>query len=277
MREVDYTGPLARRSPAARRQSQTRQHAIARADAGTQPRPTRLILTRMRNTAKLLFAGAFALLLAARSRVAAARCWRQGPGAPRPSHSPQPPSFRVSADLISTDVIVRDAKNQFVPDLKKSDFELYEDGVKQDDRLVRPRSTAGAPTTSCRCRWRAPQEGLLIPPKRPTSDASGRVFILFIDDLHLDFRSTPKTRELLKKISKNLIHDGDMFGIVTTGTSSVSQQLTYDVRCSSRDHPRITGNALKLSGDQGSWRGAARDRPRCGTARTSPSRRSTTC
>ena len=46
------------------------------------------------------------------------------------------------------------------------------------------------------------------------------MFLLFIDDLHLGFRETPRTRDLLKKMLKNLIHDGDMFGIVTTGTSS---------------------------------------------------------
>ena len=89
----------------------------------------------MRNTAKLLFAGTFALLLTLEP------AWlqtllAQGQSGPRPpivTPAPQtPPSFRVSADLISTDVIVRDAKNQFLPDLKESDFELYEDGVKQD-------------------------------------------------------------------------------------------------------------------------------------------------
>ena len=34
--------------------------------------------------------------------------------------------------MITTDVIVRDNNGQFVADLKKEDFEVYEDGVKQD-------------------------------------------------------------------------------------------------------------------------------------------------
>ena len=38
---------------------------------------------------------------------------------------------------------------------------------------------------------------------------------------------------------RNLIHDGDMFGIVSTGTSSISEQLTYDRQVlESRDQPR---------------------------------------
>ncbi len=54
---------------------------------------------------------------------------------------------------------------------------------------------------------------------------------------------------------KNLIHDGDMFGIVTTGTSSISQQLTYDRQILSSAVERITGNGLKaqevIQGGQG--------------------------
>ena len=32
----------------------------------------------------------------------------------------------------------------------------------------------------------------------------------------MDFRNTGRIRDLFKKISKELIHDGDMFGIVST-------------------------------------------------------------
>ena len=42
------------------------------------------------------------------------------------------PTFRVSVDLVTTDVIVRDQKSdQFVADIKADEFEVYEDGVKQ--------------------------------------------------------------------------------------------------------------------------------------------------
>src|SRR4029079_4954580 len=42
------------------------------------------------------------------------------------------PTFRVKIDLVMTDVIPRDDKGNFVADLSKDDFELYEDGVKQE-------------------------------------------------------------------------------------------------------------------------------------------------
>ena len=199
----------------------------------------------MRTTAKFLFAGAFALLVVAFFPRAVALLAQQQPPAPPPVQpAAQLPEFRVVSELVSTDVIVRDAKEQFVADLDKADFEVYEDGVKQQIVsfvLSHGGRIYGQPTTPSVVR----REGVFVPPSRPTSDASGRVFLLFIDDLHLDFGSTPKTRDLLKRMLKNLIHDGDMFGIVTTGTSSVSQQLTYDRQVLESAISRITGGALK--------------------------------
>jgi hypothetical protein len=49
-----------------------------------------------------------------------------------PVPAQQNPTFRVQVDLVTTDVLVRDDKGNFVPDLKKGDFEVYEDGVLQD-------------------------------------------------------------------------------------------------------------------------------------------------
>jgi VWFA-related protein len=215
----------------------------------------------MRNTAKLLLTGLFALLVATapswhpQSLLAqGARTTPQAPPKPVGTVTPQSPlTIRVISDLVSSDVIVRDSKNQFVADLKKEDFEIYEDGVKQDT-VVFSLIHGGRTFTQQVAPVAAASEGLLIPARRPTNDASGRVFIIFVDDLHLDFRMTPKTRELLKKISKNLLHDGDMYGLVTTGTSSVSQQLTYDKQILDSAIERITGNAMKLSEiRQSSW------------------------
>src|ERR1700724_3837556 len=44
----------------------------------------------------------------------------------------KPPTFRVQVDLVTNDVMVRDKDGNFVSDLTKDDFEVYEDGVKQD-------------------------------------------------------------------------------------------------------------------------------------------------
>ena len=104
---------------------------------------------------------------------------------------------------------------------------MLEDGVKQDlitfvlthgGRVLNDVSAPPPPV----------QEGILLPPPRPTNDASGRIFLIFVDDLHMDFRNTGRIRDLFKKIRKELIHDGDMFGIVSTGPSSIADR--HDLR-----------------------------------------------
>jgi VWFA-related protein len=192
----------------------------------------------MRNPATLLSAFALAVLLAVRLHA------QQAPPVPPAPPQPAQPTFRASVDLVTTDVIVRDNRDQFVADLKAGEFEVFEDGVKQE--IVSLVLTHGGRVFNVQAPPPPPaQEGIILPPSRPTSDAAGRVFLLFIDDLHLDFQNTPRTRDLLKRMLRNLIHEGDMFGIVTTGTSSISQQLTYDRQVLESAISRVTGGGLK--------------------------------
>lgn len=174
----------------------------------------------------------------------------QTPPAPaspaRPQGQEPQPVFRARADLVTSDVIVRDGNGQFVSDIKKEEFEIYEDGVRQD--IVSMVLVHGGRTFNVEAPPPPPTaEGIILPSKRPTNDAAGRIFIVFVDDLHLDFRNTGRIRELFKKIGKTLIHEGDMFGIVSTGPSSLSIDLTYDLKRFDEAIKRISGNALKPS------------------------------
>jgi len=162
--------------------------------------------------------------------------------------APQRPGdvIRRSVDLVTTDVIVRDNQGQFISTLGKNDFEVYEDGVKQD--LVTFVLTHGGRVLNDLAAPPPPvQEGILLPPPRPTNDASGRIFLIFVDDLHMDFRNTGRIRDLFKKISKELVHDGDLFGIVSTGPSSIEQDMTYDRKRLDEAISKIAGNGLKPS------------------------------
>ena len=91
------------------------------------------------------------------------------------------------------------------------------------------------------------QEGIILPTARPRNDAAGRIFLLIVDDLHLDFRNTGRIRDLFKRISNTLVHEGDMFGIVSTGPSSLAIDLTYDRKILTESIKKITGNCLKPS------------------------------
>lgn len=167
-------------------------------------------------------------------------------GAPQAPGSQQQPTFRVAVDLVTMDVIVRNNQDQFLADLSPQDFEVFEDGVKQDvksftlvhgGRVHNLQAPPPPPT----------QEGIILPVSRPRNDAAGRIFLIIVDDLHLDFRNTGRIRDLFKRVSRMLVHEGDMFGIVSTGPSSLAIDLTYDRKILDDAIKKITGNGLKPS------------------------------
>jgi VWFA-related protein len=166
---------------------------------------------------------------------------QQTPAKPAPADDRQ--VFRTAVNLITSDVIVRDNRGQFVADLKKDDFEVFEDGVKQE--VISFTLTHGGRIYNVAAPPPPPaQEGIILPPSRPANDAAGRIFIIFVDDLHLDFRNTGRIRELFKKVRKELIHEGDMFGIVSTGPSSLAIDLTYDLKRLDQAINKISGAGL---------------------------------
>ena len=156
------------------------------------------------------------------------------------------PTFRVSVDLVTTDAIPRDSRGQFIADLTKDDFEILEDGVPQEISSMilihggRVYNQLAPPPPPA-------QEGIILPVSRPTNDAAGRIFVLFVDDLHMQFRDTGRIRQLFQKISKTLIHEGDLFGIVSTGPSSLSIDLTYDRSRLDEAIKKISGSGLRPS------------------------------
>jgi VWFA-related protein len=182
---------------------------------------------------------------------------QERPAAPAPATTPAPPAtapvtdpanptFRTAVNLVSSDVIVRNKRGQFQADLTKDDFQILEDGVPQTitsftlvhgGRVYQTQTVAAAPV----------REGIILPPSRPVNDAAGRIIIFVIDDLHLDFRDTHRVRRLFRDMAKELVHEGDLFGIVSTGTSSIAIDLTYDLARMEEAANRITGGGLKPS------------------------------
>jgi VWFA-related protein len=152
------------------------------------------------------------------------------------------PDFTSRVELVTTDVVVRDNRGQFIADLKKEDFEVLEDGVPQ--KLVSFSMTHGGRTYNVTAAPPQRVEGLILPSPRPAATESGRIFFILVDDLHLDFRNLGRAREVFKRISDELVHEGDMFGIVSTGPSSIAINLTYDRRRLGEAMNKLSGNAL---------------------------------
>ena len=166
----------------------------------------------------------------------------QQPTPTRPATAEQTPVFRSGITLVTTDVIVRDENGQFLPDLAPEDITVFEDGVEQEIASLvlvhggRVYNQLLPPTPV--------QEGIILPPTRPTSDTAGRIFVLFVDDLHLQTSLTPKIRQVFETISDTLVHDGDLFGIVSSGPSSISIDMTYDRSLLRAAMERIIGDGF---------------------------------
>jgi VWFA-related protein len=164
--------------------------------------------------------------------------------APQP---PPQPTFQSAVTLVTSDLIVRDRRGQFQANINKEDVELYEDGVKQNltsFTLVHGGRVYQAPGAAASAPVR---EGIVLPPSRPVNDAAGRIIIFVIDDLHLNSRDTPRLRLLFRQMAKELVHDGDLFGIVSTGTSSIAIDLTYDRTRMEEAASKINGGGLRPS------------------------------
>jgi len=67
----------------------------------------------------------------------------------------------------------------------------------------------------------APAPGRPVPPAPVT-------WLIFVDDLHIDFRDTGYARSLLSSVATELVRDGDAFALQSDGPSSVSIPLSGD-------------------------------------------------
>jgi hypothetical protein len=76
---------------------------------------------------------------------------------------------------------------------------------------------------------------------------TGNVWLIFIDDLHLDFPATGRHRELFKTVTTGLVREGDLVGVVSTGPSSIAIDLTRDPEGLNQALKKISGAALKPS------------------------------
>ena len=157
--------------------------------------------------------------------------------------SAQQPTFRAGVTLVTTDVIARGERGQFVSDLTRENFTILEDGQPQriesfvmvqggrNYNLLTPAPPAASP------------DGLVLPQSRPRNDdATGRVFLILIDDLHFEPELTPHVRRLIRTIVDTLLHEGDLIGVVSTGPSFIEIGLTYDKKIVAEAANKIRGS-----------------------------------
>ena len=172
------------------------------------------------------------------------------PQPPQPAGRPADPGtpdamFRSGVTLMTTVVVPRDRSGVFLADLTAEDFLVFEDdGPRPVVSLVpvvggRTGSQLAPPT-------RLPGGVILPPPPppRPAGEMGGRLVVILVDDLNIEEGLTLRTRAVFEQLTQNLIHEGDLFGVVSTGQSSIAIDVTDDRALLDEATARIMGGGF---------------------------------
>ena len=139
--------------------------------------------------------------------------WPLHPGVlagPQAAPQAEVPTFGVGTAAVTLDVVVRDKKGSAVRDLKASDFEVFEDGVKQqiesfrvyglpiDEGVAKADSPASAPAAV------TPSAPAAAPPEDTEKQAQ---VIAFVFD-----RLSPSARDLARKAALTYLERGHVAG-----------------------------------------------------------------
>ncbi len=139
-----------------------------------------------------------------------------------PARTP-PPTFRTATQLVQVDVIVKDKQGKFVGDLKKSDFQIYDEGKLQ---TVDTFALVGAPAGTASAKAMAPEQAAEAPLEAPTLLPAPRpVFIFVFDDGHL----LPGSFKNVQRAAEDFLNrefTGNAIGGVVANGQMIGNRLT---------------------------------------------------
>lgn len=136
---------------------------------------------------------------------------------------------RITTNLVQIDAVVTDKKGRHVPDLKQEEFEIYENGRRQEitnfSYVASGEYEATSPT---------PAGDKNAPPAPPVAlrpEQVRRTIALVVDDLGLSFESMAYVRDALKRFVERELQPGDVVAVMRTSAGSGQlQQFTADRR-----------------------------------------------
>ena len=153
-----------------------------------------------------------------------------------PSPTATPPEddadvVKISTTLIQLDAVVTDKKGNQITDLKPEDFEVYENGKKQE--ITDFAYITGQTKPAGEDNRAKSNDKFSIPP--PTAklklEQVKRTYAFVVDDLGLSFASVSYVKYALKKAINEQVRDGDLVAIIRTGSGiGALQSFTSDKR-----------------------------------------------
>jgi VWFA-related protein len=138
------------------------------------------------------------------------------------------PMLRIETDLVQIDVVVADKAGKLVRDLRREDFELYEDGKKQQITHFAI-GTATQPANWLAAGKKNPAEKSGGAAATPIEVRAGRYIIIAVDDFHLAPENLMIAKRTLLRFINNQMVGGDQMAIATTsGNIGMFQQFTNE-------------------------------------------------
>ena len=162
---------------------------------------------------------------------------------------PTPHTIRVNVNRVVVPVVVRDKNGLIVGNLKKEDFQVFDDG--------KPRSISSFTVEKSGTPAKTPEKGAqsntaATPPVQPSA-IPARIIVFLFDDLHLSFEDIAHVQKASIKALAAL-SNSDMAAVVTiSGTNS---GLT-------RDHQKLQDAIVKVK-PVGVYHASSSDCPRIG-------------
>ena len=162
-------------------------------------------------------------------------------GSPEAGQAQPPLTFRVEANFVEVDAFVSDASGKPITDLRQSDFQLLEDGQAQ---MVSAFSFVNMPITRVERPLFSPTS---IEPDVDTNvGMDGRIYLIVLDDLHIDLTRGPRVKEALHRFFERSFGANDMAAVVFTGGRSVDgQDFTNNPRLLLAAIDKIIGRKLR--------------------------------
>jgi VWFA-related protein len=165
-----------------------------------------------------LAAFASAIVVAALTSVAAQQPAPATPQEP-PSAQDQPPRFRTEANYVRVDVYPT-ANGQAVRDLRAEDFELFENGVKQQVQAFEHVVVTPAGPQSLRV-----EAGSVRRAEQMAANPRNRVFVFFLDIPHVAVEGSHRIKEPVIRLMDRVLGPDDLVAVMTP--EMVASQVTF--------------------------------------------------
>ena len=140
-------------------------------------------------------------------------------GLAAPADQQPPATFRSEVGIVEINAVVTDTNGNFVRDLKKDDFQVFEDGRLRPFSLF---SLVDMPTPSS-----VPTAGPEPDIRTLAESRAGRVYVLVLDDLHTALFRAAALKAAARRFISQFFYSGDLAAVVYTGPGLAGgQELT---------------------------------------------------